>query len=183
MNILTATALNIARGFVGVQEVGGNNRGAQVEGWLRRVHQPPGKSWCAEFQWCIADDSFRKNSFPNPIRPSASVVKLIASLPAVCKLTGPAPGCWAAHEELDADGNGTGRGHIGIIDELDPANEGTYTIEGNTNSEGSRTGGGVWRHTPRIRPLSYWNRGFWDWSAAVPSCLELVSTADPDVPQ
>ena len=69
---------------------------------------------------------------------------------------------------LDADGHLTGLGHIGMIEELDPANEGTYSIEGNTNSEGSRTGGGVWRHTPRVRLLSYWNLGFWDWSAAVP---------------
>ena len=181
MNILTQTALELARSFVGVQEVGGNNRGTQVEAWLRRVNQPPGKSWCAALQWCIADDSFRRHSFPNPIRPCASVVKLIASLPAVCKLTGPAPGCWAAHEELDADGKGTGRGHIGMIDALGPANEGTYTVEGNTNSEGSRTGGGVWRHTPRLRNLSYWNLGFWDWSAAVPSCLPPI--VDPDAIQ
>jgi hypothetical protein len=181
VNILTQTALGIVRGFVGVQEVGGNNRGAQVEAWLKRVGQPPGKSWCAAFQWCVADDSFRKNSFPNPIRPCASVVRLIASLPAACKLAGPAPGCWAAHEDEDADGHLTGLGHIGMIDELDPANEGTYSIEGNTNSEGSRTGGGVWRHTPRVRLLSYWNLGFWDWSAAVPSCLP--TTADPDVAQ
>ena len=178
MNVLTTTALDIARGFVGAQEVGGNNRGTQVEGWLRRVGRPPGESWCAALQWCIADDSFRKHSFLNPISPCASVVRLIASLPERCRLAGPAPGCWCAHEELNATGKGTGRGHIGIVDELDPANEGTYTIEGNTNSEGSRTGGGVWRHTPRVRPLSYWNLGFWDWSAAVPSCLPPLET-DP----
>jgi hypothetical protein len=181
VNILTQSALDMARGFVGVQEVGGNNRGTQVEKWLRRVGQPPGQSWCAALQWCIADDSFRLHSFPNPIKACASVVRLIASLPAACKLDAPAPGCWCAHEEQDASGKGTGRGHIGIDDELDPAGEGTYTIEGNTNSEGSRTGGGVWRHTPRVRPLAYWNLGFWDWSAAVPSCLPTI--IDPDVIQ
>ena len=169
MNVLTQTALDIARGFVGIRESGGNNCGPQIEAWLRRVGQPPGASWCAAFQWCVADDSFRRNAFPNPIKPCASVVRLIASLPEACKLTGPMPGCWCAHEDTDADGNRTGRGHIGMIDKLDPANEGTYSIEANTNSEGSRTGGGVWNHTPRVRHLGYWNLGFWDWSAMTSS--------------
>jgi hypothetical protein len=65
-------------------------------------------------------------------------------------------------------------GHVGFVDDLSPDGKGTYSIEGNTNSEGSRTGGGAWRHTPLLRPLEYWNLGFADYSVIAAICLPDV---------
>lgn len=46
--------LHIARGEVGVHEVGGNNRGRRVEEYLACVGLPPGEPWCAAFvSWCL----------------------------------------------------------------------------------------------------------------------------------
>jgi len=179
MNILTQTALDIARGFVGVQEVGGNNRGPEVEAWLHRVGLAPGNAWCMAFAWCCVDDAFRKLELPNPIRPCASVVRMWHALPDNCKLTEPAPGAWAFHH----DSANPNLGHVEFIDALDPLGKGTYTVGGNTNSEGSRTGGGVYRHTPSLRPLGYWNLGFADYSVVAAICLPTLSTSGPDVIQ
>ena len=132
---------------------------------------------------CELYDAFRKLELPNPIRPCASVVRLWHELPDDCKLTEPVPGVWAFHQDLDDHGTPTPFGHMGFIDDLDPAGEGTYSICGNTNSEGLRTGGGVWRHTPRIRSLAYWNLGYADYSAVAPLCLPLVDNSGPDVVQ
>jgi hypothetical protein len=178
MNILTATALARARSFIGVREVGGNNRGPEVEAWLARVGLPPGNAWCMAFAWCCVDDACRALQLPNPIRPCASVVRMWNALPDNCKLTEPALGVWAFHH----DSANPALGHVEFIDDLDPTEKGTYTIGGNTNSEGSRTGGGVWRHTPLIRPMGYWNLGFADYSAVAPICL-VQAANDPDVNQ
>ena len=167
MNRLTQAAIDIARGYVGVREVGGNNCGPQVEAWLRRVGLGPGLPWCMAFAWCCVDDAFKRLELPNPIRPTGGVVKMWLRLPGSCKLTAPIPGCWAFHQ---SDEN-PAQGHVGFIDELAP-NGGAFTLEGNTNVEGSRTGGGVWRHTPSRRPLSYWNLGFADYSTLAAACIE-----------
>jgi hypothetical protein len=177
MNALTSTALAIARGFVGVREVGGNNRGKEVEAWLARVHQPPGAAWCAAFAWSVVDDACDALDLPNPIKPCASVVRLWESLPASCKLFAPVPGCWAFHRSTDDPT----LGHIGFVEYVAADGSGLGTVEGNSNAEGSRTGGGVVRHTPKLRPVSYFNLGFADYSAAMPVCF--VPSPDPDVAQ
>lgn len=169
MNRLTQAALEIARSYVGVTETGGNNRGPEVEAWLRRVGLAPGLPWCMAFAWCCVDDAFKRLALSNPIRPTGSVVRMWLRLPESCKLAEPVPGCWAFHQ--DADNQAIG--HVGFIDEL-TRDGGAMTIEGNTNAEGSRTGGGVWRHTPSRRPLSYWNLGYADYSTLAAACIELA---------
>lgn len=47
-------AVEVAARNVGVLEVGGSNRGAEVEAFLRAVDLPPGLPWCAGFiRWCL----------------------------------------------------------------------------------------------------------------------------------
>ena len=180
MNILNQMALDIARGYVGVKESGGNNRGPEVEAWLHRVGLAPGNAWCMAFAWCCVDDAFRKMELPNPIRPCASVVRMWHALPDSCRLAEPALGVWAFHH----DSANPNLGHVGFIDDLSPDGKGTYSVEGNTNSEGSRTGGGVYRHTPSLRPLGYWNLGFADYSVVAAICLPMAaSDLGPDVIQ
>ena len=168
MNRLTRTALDIARGYVGVREMG-HNAGPEVTAWLARVGQPPGVAWCMAFSWCVVDDAFKRLQLVNPIKPCPSVVRMWRALPESCKLTEPVPGCWCFHQD---DAN-QAFGHVGFIDEL-ASHGGAFTIEGNTNEEGSRTGGGVVRHTPGKRPLSFWNLGFADYSTLAAACLERI---------
>ena len=167
MNILTQMALDIARSFVGVREVGGNHRGPEVEAWLACVGLPPGNAWCMAFAWCCVNDAFRSMELPNPIRPCGSVVRMWHSLPDNCKLTAPSPGVWAFHH----DSANPALGHVGFIDELDPKGKGTYSVEGNTNSEArvlaeaygdtrpwcARSGIGIWasRTTALLRLSAY----------------------------
>ena len=165
MNVLTSAALKIATSFIGTVESGGNNRGPLIEQWLTRVYAQPGDAWCAAFAWCCVDDALKLLSLPNPIRPCASVVRLWSILPDGTKSSAPVPGCWAFHR----DPENPHLGHLGFIEFVD--GDKTYSIEGNTNAEGSRTGGGVWRHTPAKRPPGYWNIGFADYSAAAAICL------------
>ena len=48
------SVLQLARKEVGVQEVGGNNRGRRVEEYLAAVGLGPGQPWCAAFiAWCM----------------------------------------------------------------------------------------------------------------------------------
>jgi hypothetical protein len=164
MNALTQTALELARGYVGIREIGGNNRGPEIERWLANVGRPPGDPWCMAFAWSVVDEACRRIELPNPIPPCASVVRMWESLPDGCKLAEPVVGCWAFHRDAD----NPRLGHVGFIDALERGGTGTFSIEGNSNGEGSRTGGGVWRHTPRLRPLSYWSLGFADYSSAAP---------------
>jgi hypothetical protein len=42
-------AVELAEGFVGTTEAGGENRGAQVERFLASAGLPPGQPWCAAF--------------------------------------------------------------------------------------------------------------------------------------
>jgi hypothetical protein len=160
--------LNVARGCVGVLEVGGNNRGPQVEAWLKRAGGKPGDSWCMALQWCILDDACRQLGIVNVLRPRLGVVRTYGQLPPACYLADPAPGCWGFHHDLVDPG----LGHIVLVEELPkPPITGVFTIEGNTNREGSRNGNGVWRHTPTMRPLAYFNLGWADVSVLFASQL------------
>lgn len=174
MNLLTQTALELARDYVGIRETGGNNRGPEIERWLKNVGQPPGSAWCMAFAWSVVDEAFRRLELPNPIPPCASVVRMWERLPDECRLVEPVVGCWAFHRDAD----NPALGHVGFIDAVERGGTGTFSIEGNTNAEGGRTGGGVWRHTPKLRPRSYWSLGFADYSAAAPICLR--ESTDPE---
>lgn len=46
---IALAAVNIAEAHVGVLEVGGNNRGPEVEAFLAAAQLPPGQPWCAAF--------------------------------------------------------------------------------------------------------------------------------------
>lgn len=174
MNIFTSTMLDIARSHVGVREIGGNNRGPQIEAWLRRVGQPPGKAYCMAFVWCCIDDTCTKLRITNVLRPRAGVVRTWGQLPPACYIDSPVPGCLGFHHDIA----NPGLGHVVIVDALpkDPST-GVFTIEGNTSPEGGREalrGGGVWRHTPANRPLSYFNLGWADVSVLFASQLALA---------
>lgn len=163
MNLVSAKILEVAARHIGVRETGGNNCGPQIEAWLARVHQPPGKAWCMAFGWCVLSDALLELNLENPVRPCASVVRMFASIPDRFKSSNPCPGFGAFHQSA----KDPTLGHFGWVQDVTPDGSGLWTIEGNTNPEGSRTGGGVYRHTPAVRPTSYFGMGFVDFPQMV----------------
>lgn len=148
-------AVQVAEGFVGTEESGGENRGAQVERFLASAGLPPGQPWCAAFVWhCL-----RKGAGYAGVR-----------LPAHVPRTGWVPawhawalrrGLWIPVVEARAERVKVLRGdlvlfwfeakgrhaHMGFVAADDPAGVGVWTIEGNTSPGPGveREGDGVYR--------------------------------------
>ena len=141
-----------------VREVGGSNKGDRVEEYQRSVGLSPGSPWCAAFVGWIMMQSRQLAKPPSWCSGSA-----ITTWHRAKRKAGPAgsttpldpdyrgkisPG-WIWVRAKDADGAKAARsgtwvqGHIGIVVDVDEI--GFHTIEGNTNSAGSRDGDGVYR--------------------------------------
>ena len=141
-----------------VREVGGSNKGDRVEEYQRAVGLSPGSPWCAAF---VGWSMMRSRGLTKP--PSWCSGSAITTWHRAKRKAGPlgsttpldpdyrskiAPG-WVWVRAKDADGAKAARsgtwvqGHIGIVTAVDEI--GFHTIEGNTNSAGSREGDGVYR--------------------------------------
>lgn len=129
---------------LGVREATGNNDGKEVEMYLRSTGLPKGNPWCAAFvHWCLEEVDI-----PNTVNawsPTAENKKFI-----VFKLR-------QYHYEPEAGDVVTfyyanlGRiGHTGFFNRK--ISDVTYeSVEGNTNSQSSREGNGVFK---RFRPFN-----------------------------
>ena len=145
-----------------VREVGGMNRGPDVEKYQKTVGLSPGSPWCAAFvaycvqtsrgaatppAWCsgsaitlwhrgtrkMNSEGFttpEKADFQTKVRPGMIWVRAKDASGA----TAARRGTWL-------------QGHTGIVIAVDE--EGFHTVEGNTNSAGSREGDGVYRKLHR----------------------------------
>ena len=145
----------------GVREVGGANKGPDVEKYQRTVQLGPGNPWCAAFvAWCVSQSIDAKV----PAWCSGSAVTSWhrgSAKAGAAKRTTPkdvdfkskvAPGWIWVRATDDASANaaraGTwSQGHTGIVVAVDAV--GFHTIEGNTNAAGSREGDGVYRKLHR----------------------------------
>lgn len=147
--------IGIASSQVGVQEVGGNNRGPEIVKYQRATWlDPDAWPWCAAFIcWCIQQWISKPGVFeiipthaqsPETWRPQTAGAHDFNN--------------WAkAHQvQIIPENAATLPGdlvifdfsHIGMIElPSDSGSEMIHTIEGNTNGEGSRDGGGVYRKT------------------------------------
>ena len=167
---LMMDSLQIARGQVGVREVPpDSNRGPDVERYLASVGRGPGDSWCAAFcYWCILQAWRNRHEgwTPEEGSPPAPFPRTAWTHEVLLWGSG-VPGRLITPTEI-AEGKtlpagaaflmwgsvnwGTGQGvrHIGFVDNYDALSQEVHSIEGNTNTAGSREGGGVYRLT---RPL------------------------------
>ena len=160
MNPATLDLLTVlgAEADAKVREVGGRNKGERVEEYQRSVGLRPGDPWCAAFvAWAV----MHSRNLDKP--PSWCSGSAITTWHRGSRKAGPdgnftplwpdyrsrvAPG-WAWVRAKDAAGAKSARagtwvqGHIGIVVAVDEV--GFHTIEGNTNSAGSRDGDGVYR--------------------------------------
>ncbi len=133
MNPLVEKALEIARTRLGVREIGNSNTGVEVNGYLARVGDAPGNPWCAAFAYTNIDDAAHALGVRNPYLRSG-----------YC----PDIGHWARSRNIlfsnPAPGDsflqihGDDFHHTGHVEDVN--GDQFDTIEGNTNSNGSREG-------------------------------------------
>ncbi|GAA4275945.1 hypothetical protein GCM10022259_06690 [Aquimarina mytili] len=123
---------------VGVRETGGDNQGAHVAMYLASVGLDPGYAWCAAFvSWCYQNAGV--NAPVSGWVPSYALMsnriyergKFLKKKPQ----TGDVFMIWYPNLNRPA--------HIGFVDQWGAT--WITTVEGNTNTNGSREGDGVYR--------------------------------------
>ncbi|MDO1445436.1 CHAP domain-containing protein [Rhodocytophaga aerolata] len=143
-NTLLSRTLEVAKGQIGIMEDPlGSNRGPQVDRYLQSVGLGPGFFWCMAFvYWCFNEAS-KQLDRPNPMVRTGGCIKQwneanakrIKGADAVNNPFLIKPG------HVFIMDHGGGLGHTGIVTSV---NGGTiHTIEGNSNTSGSRNGIGV----------------------------------------
>lgn len=129
----TAKAINYAKTQVGVKE-SGKNRGVEVEKYLKSVGLGGGFAWCVAFVHYCFQQANKINPFPKTAGVHDAWNKLKAN-----RISEPENNC------LFFIDTGGGFGHMGFVLSVD--GDTLTTIEGNTNSGGSRDGEGVYLRT------------------------------------
>jgi hypothetical protein len=143
MEAMVRLALEAARSQVGVREQG-ENRGPQVDEYLRSVGLGPGYPWCAAFvYWCI-EQAARRLKQPNPFIRTA-YCPTIANWARTGEILEAAPRGGDVFLVYSARAR-----HTGFVSAV----EGRLfrTVEGNTNLEGSPEGIGVFERVRQIGP-------------------------------
>jgi hypothetical protein len=154
VNVFAAELVRIAESQVGVREKGGNNRGPKIAEYQQSTWLPIGAwPWCAAFTaWCL------RETLKNPeARHAAYLRDELHAERWRCK-DAAAYGWekWAREKKLQllpetaralaGDFVTFDFSHIGIVvkDQLRAGAGVIHTVEGNTDSAGSREGGGVY---------------------------------------
>ncbi len=149
MNDLAQKTLDFALTQFGVHEIGGNNRGPQVEKYLATIGLEPGDPWCAAFVcWCLKQ-AVEAIGTPTQVHFGASVKKLWDRNQALV-LQAPEPGCLALRDE-GLSSKGTRVGHVMFVLDVLQDGQTLKVISGNTNAQGSREGNCV---AIQLRPTS-----------------------------
>lgn len=143
MTTLAELAIEIALSYDGVREIGGNNRGPQVEAFQRSLGLSPGDPWCAAFVcFCIKSAAKRLGVLPR-FQYGGSVNKLWIRNPDLQMAQPVYNGLFLIDHGLSK--LGTRIGHTGFcIGPFQANNDSLETMEGNTNAAGSRDGDGCY---------------------------------------
>jgi hypothetical protein len=142
---LAQKTLEIAIAQIGVEEnPRHSNAGPEVEIYLRSVGLSKGYSWCMAFiYWCTQNASVQ-TTFKNPLKKTGGVLDQYNSRPLLVQSTPKIGDIFI----LDL---GKGLGHTGIVEKITDTI--IYTIEGNTNDNGSREGYKVCRRKRDIKTM------------------------------
>lgn len=140
--------LDQARSLLNVREVGGNNRGPEVDKIILFSGGKPGQAWCGYFQKFIHIKCGRKSG--NGYSPSWFIPSRLVKSNQI-------PG-----DVFSIYNSGLKRiAHIGMVEMVLPNGKFIVTIEGNTGTFGSRDGGGVYRLTRPTKSIynfaRWWN--------------------------
>ncbi|WP_281322469.1 CHAP domain-containing protein [Flavobacterium aestivum] len=142
---LAQKTLEIAIAQIGVEEIPKNsNSGPEVEIYLRSVGLTKGYSWCMAFVYWCTQKAALQIAVKNPLKKTGGVLDQYNSRPLLVK-TIPQSG------DIFILDLGKGLGHTGIIEKV--VGNTLYTIEGNTNDNGSREGYKVCRRKRDIKTI------------------------------
>lgn len=142
MTELVTRALELAVADLGITEQPhGSNRGERVDEYLRSVGLDPEAGaypWCAAFVSFHIQAAANELSWPLTFKRSASCQRMV-ELNYRVALAAPIDGCVFVHLNPDHTG------HTGFVTEARPDGS-IATLEGNSDAQGSRTGGSVVRN-------------------------------------
>lgn len=143
MSQLSDEALRIAVTQIGQTEKPlGSNWGEPVKTYLASVGINFPAAWCIAFaHWCF-QEAADNLGVSNPVPKTGSVLHCWETAPATNKIIGrPQVG------DIFIMDLGGGLGHAGFVEKIDVDNFTLFTIDGNTNVNGSREGVEVERKT------------------------------------
>ena len=151
---LPALALQIAQSQVGEKEIPkGSNSGPMVNQYLQSTGLRPGFAWCQAFvYWCYEQAAIKLQQ-DNPMVKTGGVYNCWNKTPDTSKVLKAAvtkdPGLVQPGMQFVLL-FGKGAGHTGIVVSFDPATLTFQTIEGNSNTDGSREGYEVVLHQRKL---------------------------------
>jgi hypothetical protein len=142
-------ALEVAITQIGVHEDAAHtNHGPQVEKYLASVGLSGGNSWCMAFVYWCNEQAAEAMGRQNPLFKTGGVLLQWAKRKDQFRALSPQPG------DIFIMDFGKGLGHTGIVEKVDE--DLIYTVEGNSNDEGSREGYEVCRRArPRGKIFGY----------------------------
>jgi len=158
-NALLTEVVNVAVSKIGVLENPlGSNSGPEVTAYLANVDLAPGNAWCMAFVYSCFKEASANLGIANPVFRTGGVLDgwenargtKISSRDAGDNPSVILPG------QIFIISTGGGHGHTGLVEKVEHGI--LTTIEGNTNTGGSREGIGVFRRT--ARSISSINVGF-----------------------
>ena len=135
-----------AKAELGVREATGKNDGKRVEEYLAVAGLKKGLPWCAAFvSWLYAQEGFKKprTGWSPDLFPTSRLAR--SALP------GDVLGIYFQEYKRIA--------HVGLIEKV--KGDWCFSYEGNTNTDGSRNGDGVYyrlRHIKTIHRIANWVR-------------------------
>lgn len=139
MTKLSNKALEIAITQIGQDEKPhGSNWGDPVKSYLASVNINFPASWCMAFVYWCYNEASKQLKVENTAIKSAGVLDVWRKVPKVLTSTTP------QDTSVFIMNHGHGLGHTGIVEKFDDVF--IYTVEGNSNTNGSREGVEVTRH-------------------------------------
>lgn len=146
--VLRIRALQIMNTQLFVREKTGKNDGKEVEAYLKSIGLGAGYPWCqASVYWCY-DLAAKQLSMVNPVPKTGGVLECLRQAKAKGYRIILDPEQYMQGDQFIMDYGG-GKGHTGLIEAKVLTN--VYTIEGNTNDEGSRDGNGMFERSRAAR--------------------------------
>lgn len=155
INPVMKLALDIAIGEIGTVEIPKNsNKGPRVEQYLSSVGLAPGNPYCAAFiHWCC-EQAASKLGMENPIKRTGYCPTMYNGTDKDARFRYPAQQPQAGDLFFVYSSSKRRLAHVGFVRHY-LGNGQISTAEGNTNSSGSREGGGVWSLTRQAEPLRF----------------------------
>ena len=159
MSTLAETTIQIALSYDGVREKGGNNHGPEVEMFQKSIGLVPGDPWCAAFVcFCIKEAAKRLGVKPR-FEYGGSAYKLWTRNQSLV-LPEPTENCLFVIDH-GLSKKGTRIGHVGFVVARNQShNETLETMEGNTNSAGSRDGDGAYHKSREMAEIAAHGYGY-----------------------